>query len=340
MPKRILHVANFNFFRFATSFYASDRKIQNGLIRNGHHVFEFSYREVTRWENPFRTSKFGASKMNARLLETIATYQPELILFGHSETIFPETFRLIRKRFPEIPMALWYVDSFIFPEKKQQLTERAALVDTVFTTTGGELLRSLKTPDNRVAFFPNIADPGIEKSCNFKEKKLPLDFLFCGRDYNPERTKRIRNLMAAVGQLKTETWGCLGNPPLTGQAYYDKLYQAAASLNLSHREDIPFYTSGRMTQLTGCGLLTYTPETPGMERLFSQDEVVYYKSDQDLVDKILYYAKADDERTRIAENGWRKAHTSYSPERVTRFMMETIFSEPYSASYEWLSEVI
>ena len=339
-PIRILHVANHNFFKYGTSFYLTERKIQNGLVRNGHFSFEFSYREVARWENIFRTSKMGLKSMNRRLLEAIEIVRPEVILFGHCELVFPETFHNIRKRTPQTHLALWYADSYVFPKKYKQLSERAALVDTVFTTTGGDLLRSLKKPNNRVAFLPNIADPSIERYRNFEKSDLPLDFIYCGRDYNPERTERLRKLIAALADIRYEVWGCLEKPALTGQAYYDKLSQAAVSLNLSHREDIPFYTSSRLVQLTGCGLLTLCPRTPGMDILFGEDEIVYYQSDEDLIDKILYYIEHSDERRRVAEKGWSRAHTSYSPERVTQFMVETIFHQQYSQDYEWLSEVV
>lgn len=339
-PVRILHVANHNFFKYGSSFYLTERKIQNGLIRNGHFSFEFSYREVARWENFFHSSKMGLKKMNQRLLEAVEIVRPEVILFGHCELVLPETFINIRRQNPHINQALWYADSYVFPQKYKQLSERAALVDTVFTTTGGDLLRSLKKNNNRVAFLPNISDRSIERLRNFEKNDLPVDFIYCGRDYNPERTERLRKVIAALAGIKSEVWGCLGKPALTGQAYYDKLSQAALSLNLSHKDDIPFYTSSRLAQLVGCGLLTLCPKTPGMDILFGEDEVIYYQSDEDLIDKIIYYIGHQEERKRIAEKGWTRAHSSYSPERVTQFMMETIFHQRYSQDYEWLSQVV
>lgn len=336
-PIRILHVGNFNFFRYGTSFYSTDWKIQNGLIRNGHMVFPFCYREVTRWENFFRTSRLGQDRMNKKLLECAEIFQPELILFGHSETVSPETISLLRKRFPQTRFAMWYVDSIAFPEKQQQLKARAERMDWVFVTTGGELLMELKSEGNHVAFFPNIADASIERNRNFEKRRedLKLDFLYCGRDYSKARTSRVKSILENLPDLRREVWGSLGNPPLTGQAYHDKLAEAAMSLNLSHREDIPLYTSGRMTQLTGSGLLTFCPETPGLDILFGGDEVVYYNDDKDLVEKINYYASHDEERMAIAKKGWEKVHGSFNPQRVTRYLLESVFDEPHREPCEW-----
>lgn len=341
MPKRILHVANFNFFRYGTSFYAMDRKIHNGLVQNGHMALEFSYREISRWENFFRTSRMGKGRMNRRLQDAIDIFQPELLLFGHSETVDLATLDGLRRRFPELRFAMWYVDSYVFPDKERQLRERAARMDWVFTTTGGDVLKKLKTQENRVAFFPNIAEFSMEASRNFERSReaLSLDFLYCGRGYSPERTARLAILCSKMGAIRHEVWGCLGRPALTGQAYYEKLSEAACGLNLSHREDIPFYSSDRIAQLTGCGLLTFCPKTPGMDRLFTGEELVYYENDEDLIEKIFFYAREDDLRCQIARKGWERVHGAYNAARVTRFMLEAIWGQPWSSPYEWISEM-
>jgi hypothetical protein len=337
-PKRILHVCNLNLFRYGQSYYSTDWKIRNGLIQNGHHVYDFNYREVARWENIFRTTRFGIGKMNGRLLETIKRYEPDLLLFGHCELVTPDAIGSLRRNFPHMRMAQWYVDSLVYPRKRQELAERSQHLDMVLTTTGGKLLQSLKTEKNRVAFFPNMVDAAIESSRNHERDRLPIDFLFCGRDYDSDRTQRIKQLISRLPELRCEVWGCLGNPPITGRDYYRRLSEASSSLNLSHVEDVPLYTSGRMTQLVGSGVLTFTPETPGMRTLFSPEEVVYYETDDDLVEKIKHYASHQDKRRLIAANGWKRAHVSYNGKRVTRFMLEAIYAEPFSEEYEWRTE--
>ena len=107
------------------------------------------------------------------------------------------------------------------------------------------------------------------------------------------------------------------------------------SLNLSHREDIPMYSSDRIAQLTGCGLLVFCPKTPGMNLLFKENEVVYYDQDDDLIEKIKYYAVHDEERMATAKRGWERAHNSFNSQRVTRYILDTVFNEPHGEAYEW-----
>jgi hypothetical protein len=76
---RILHVANFNTHKYGTDLYATDRKISAGLTRNGHFVYDFSYRDVCRNESLFRTTRLGNSKVNQKLLQACETICPELL---------------------------------------------------------------------------------------------------------------------------------------------------------------------------------------------------------------------------------------------------------------------
>lgn len=45
---KIVHCANFSESKNGDVFYAIDRIISNGLIRNNHFVYNFSYREVSK----------------------------------------------------------------------------------------------------------------------------------------------------------------------------------------------------------------------------------------------------------------------------------------------------
>ena len=106
-------------------------------------------------------------------------------------------------------------------------------------------------------------------------------------------------------------------------------------LNFSHNNSISLYSSDRLAQLAGNGLLTFCPRVPGMETLFAETELVYFDTHEDLIEKIVYFNTHDDERRQIAEKGWHRAHTCYSSERVTQFMIELLFEVPYSSDYEW-----
>ena len=96
----VLHCANFSDKKFGAAYYATDRKISNGLIRNGHMVHDFSYRDVARHQAPMQIKALGIQKMNRRLIETAQAIAPDLLLLGHSELVRNETLIELRRLWP------------------------------------------------------------------------------------------------------------------------------------------------------------------------------------------------------------------------------------------------
>ena len=342
-PLRIVLVASFAYDKYGQRFNVSaDSKIATGLIRCGHAVVPFSYRDVARYEAPLRSKLFGARRMNARLLEMCGHVEPDLVLFGHSEIVRPETLAAIRERLPRVKMALWYQDPLWATEKLGHIHDRLPYLDAVFLSTGGEYRHSFKTADNVVAFFPSPVDAAIERHRGFARTDLPIDLLFCGR-VSKDATDRagfMEQLRQRLAGLRFDANGVFGNPLVFGAGYDKKLATSAMGLNYSRRNDCPLYSSDRLWQLTGNGLLTLTPRVPGMDRLFTEDEVVYFDSIDDLVESAHRYHRDDAARRRVAEAGWKRAQRSFDTRRVATYLIETIYRMPFSEPYEWADQTL
>ena len=56
------------------------------------------------------------------------------------------------------------------------------------------------------------------------------------------------------------------------------------ALNLSRRSDVPLYSSSRIAELMGNGILTLTPRGAGLETLYAEDELVYFDRPADLAE--------------------------------------------------------
>ena len=107
---KIVHCAHFNESKYGEVYYAMDRKVTNGLIRNGYFVYDFSYREIAKNNRKFGIKRFGIDKMNTNLIETCQNIQPQILLLGHSELIYNKTLLQIKKEHPNIKIAIWWVD--------------------------------------------------------------------------------------------------------------------------------------------------------------------------------------------------------------------------------------
>jgi len=334
---RILHVANFNNPKYGTDLYSTDRKISIGLIQNGHFVYDFSYRDICRSESFFRTTKLGTTAVNKRLIDSCNNLHPHLLLLGHSELIEDETLAIIKHRHPDIKIGLWYVDALFHKEKTVHVRKRLQNIDTFFATTSGRYLQEYETTTTRAAFIPNMVTPAIESFQAFDNPSFENDFIFCGRDTNdPERHAFLLALKQKTEkEMRCSFKGCLGNNPITGYAYLYFLSRAKMGLNISRRNDITLYSSDRIVQLTGNGLLTFCPKIPKMNLLFSDREIIYFTDLDDLLPKLVYYHTHTEKRRQIASAGWQRVHSSYSAVRVTRYMLEKLFDQPLSSKYEW-----
>jgi len=325
---RILHCANFSERRNGAAYYAIDRKISNGLIRNHHFVQDFSYRDVARHHSPLRLKKFGIRKMNALLLETARQIQPDLLLLGHSELVSNETLERIRQAHPRCRIAMYWIDWIrTLLRRKAFFEQRLALLDCFFMTTDpAEVDRALATAQAGVNTFylPNICDRSIDTGQAFRVQSYRHDVVFVGR--GTERNDLIDHLSHRMADLNVGIYGQDKQTVVFGRAYLELLAASKIGINYSHANNIPGYSSDRIIQLAANGCLVVTPDTPGMTEYFSRDEVVYFKDLAEMEERIRFYLAHDAARRKLAEASWQRAHLDYESVPVTRNMLARIFT--------------
>jgi len=323
---KIVHVANYELRRNGKAYYNMDYKIHQGLVRNGHFVYPFSLDDLARCNSVFNSKKFSKTKINKKLIDVCKNIKPDLLLIGHPHLISLKTLEEITKVIHGIKIAKWFVDALFYENKINEIKPIISYIDTFFATTDGELLKQFETGQTKAFFIPNMVDSSIEIYKNFESNDLPIDFLFCGTDGGDiERRAFLTSLQKELNFLKSKFVGSLGNAPLFANDYMETLSQTKMALNYSRRNDVELYSSDRIAQLTGNGILTFTPRIPRFEELYSDNEVVYFDDLQDLVSKIRYYHDHPQEAKLIAHNGWIKSHTLFNSTIVTKNMIDKIF---------------
>ena len=341
---RILHIANYSWFSSSRKrsddlarYYSTDRKITNGLIRNGHCVWDFSYRDAARYLSPlWRSKKWGAAKMNASVLALAKQFLPELILLGHGELLRPQTLTALRDMLPSCKIAQWWVDWFM-PHSLSHLRDKQPHLDAFFATTAPSYYRPLLGDKTAPSYYlPNIVDSSMETERAFARSQYDYDVFFAGI-YVPERADILRQI-EQLPNIRAGLFGIGDRPLLGGASLMATIAASRTGLNLSSAIDIPLYSSARLAQLTGNGCLVLTPQTPGMTLLFADDEVAYFDSMEELTAQLARYLGDDAARRRVAEAGWKRAHGSYNERRVTRFIVEAACGGDFSERYEWLGE--
>jgi hypothetical protein len=337
---RVVHAANYQFAKDGLVFFNPDQKLHQGLVQNGCYVYPFSINDRARMLSPTGSKTFGKGRANKALIDTCVNVHPDILMLGHAQYIRKETLEEIRNRVPGIRIGLWYFDAMWVPKNIEHLHERNEFLDAIFATSGGELLRSVSTPDCPAAFIPNPVDPAIERLRTFENLNPEYDVVFFGCDKRaPERKQFLQDLIRALPDARLGIFGSLGNPYAFGHEKELILASSRMALNLNRRNDVELYSSDRIAQLTGNGIVTLTPAGSGLESLYSSDEVVYFDSVDDLAKKVDYLKNHDDEALEIAKAGWKKTHEVYSVASVAAFILGvTMRHESYRLA-EWSDHV-
>jgi len=330
---RIVHCANFQLLRDGEIFYTMDSKISNGLIRNGHYVYDFSYRDIAKESNVFKSKKFGIKKMNERFFDTVKNIKPDILFLGHTELIKLETLEKIKEMLPDIKIVMWWIDWFEPEDKIEHIKNRKHLIDVFFTSVdpslGEKKLTDVQFP---IYFMPNMCDEGIETFKGFEKENYLYDLIYVGRLYNNEKKGFFEN----VKQLKKIKFKHYGKEnPVFGIKYFEELVNAKIGINFSMYNNVAFTTSDRLVHMSGNGLCVMSPRVPKLDILFNEKEIVYFDDFEDFEKKLYYYLKNEDKRKEIAYNGWKKAHEKYNSTRITKYMIECVNGK-FSENYEWL----
>ena len=84
----ILHITNFN-ERHNGRLFNTGRRINNGFIRLGHSVLEFSDRDIVSKGKSIR-DLYGSNTLNDKLVKTCYHFKPDVIVLGHADMISEE----------------------------------------------------------------------------------------------------------------------------------------------------------------------------------------------------------------------------------------------------------
>jgi hypothetical protein len=321
---RIVHAANLQLDKDGAHLWNQDQKIHHGLVRLGHFVYPFSINDRARMLSPTGGKSFGKGRANKALVKSCLNVHPDLLLLGHAQFITAATLREIRRLLPAIRIGLWYVDAMWAPEKIRHLHERVAELDAVCVSTAGPWLEALAVGRCVAGYIPSAVDAGIEchRAYATPPDELLHDLLFFGSDQgDPGRRNFLTELCRRLEGLRVGLYGCLDRPGIFGWEKEEIIRRSKIALNLSRRTDVPLYSSSRIAELMGNGILTLSPRGAGFEELFAADELVQYDDFDDLVAKTRHFAAADAERTAIARRGRERNHRDYNGTEVARFIV-------------------
>ena len=319
------------------------KKFSNGFIRNGHDVLEISDRDYIRNN---RSLNFLSTKNTFQkyLIETFKNYNPDLIFFGHTKNINHETIHNFKNINRNLIVSQWNEDP-VMPSLEYSkdnilnIKRYSDLVDHTFITTHpSELIKQDKNIKNLHFFFIPV-DKNIEF---FDVYKLnPQKDLFYAMSHGVNRAVLkegteddriifLNELVKKIPTIKYDFYGFANKQPIWGNNFFRTLINSKMALNLSRGKPTKYYSSNRIASIMGNGLLTFIDKKVKLDHFFSNKEIVFYNSINDLSEKIKFYAKNDKSRIEIAKKGKKKYFQLFNEKRVAKYIIDISLGGNYN----------
>ncbi len=344
---RILHITNFNERLDGRLFFNTGRRINNGLIRLGHSVLGFSDRDIQKYYKSFNDIK-GSKSLNEKLRKTCYNYKPDLIILGHADLINADQIGELKDDYPNTRFSQWFLDPLNkkgpdFERNKQRILDKIHYMDATFITTCPTALKFL--PIKRNSFYiPNPADDSFETLNNFN-KNCNIDVFFAlshgvhrgvlKTGKIDDRIRFISNLTNITPNVKFDIYGLNKVQPIWADHYFKTIENAKMGLNLSRGAPIKYYSSDRITQIVGNGLVCLIDEKTQYQNFFTDKEMVFYKNSGDLSEKIIKISKDEKLRKNIAKAGKDKYLKYFNSTLVSEYIINKTLNIKSDKKYFW-----
>jgi glycosyltransferase involved in cell wall biosynthesis len=344
---RILHVTNFNERHDGRLYFNTGKRINNGFVRLGHSVLEFSDRDIQRYYKDYKDIS-GAKSLNDKLKKTCYNYKPDLIVLGHADLISPNTLGELKDDYPQLKISQWFLDPLNkngpdYSRNKGRILDKSDFLEANFITTSPDVLKFLPSNVNNF-FIPNPSDNSFEILNNFQEN-CNMDVFFAlshgvhrgilKTGKFDDRSNFIENLVKKTLNVKFDIYGLKKVQPIWADQYFKTIANSKMGLNLSRGTPIKYYSSDRITQIVGNGLVALIDEKTQYDKFFNKNEMVFYKNVDDLSEKILKISKDDKLRRKIARNGKIKYCKYFNSTEIAKYIINKTFDINKKDFFYW-----
>ena len=340
---KIIHITNFNERFDGRLHYNTGKRINNGFIKLGHNVLTVSDRDIINNYKSF-VDPGGIKKLNNKVIESCKNFNPDIIVMGHADNVQTRTLDYLKTKNKNLKICQWFLDPISkygpdYINNKKRLLKSEKFCDASFITTDP---KSIDFNLQNAFYIPNPADDSFEILKNYETN--PHNDLFFAMSHGvhrgilktgkfDEREKLLRKLIINNKEIKFDFYGFEKKQPIWGDDFINTLSNSKMGLNLSRGKPIKYYSSDRLAQLMGNGLLTFIDEKTCYSDFFTNKEIVTYNNYNDLVEKILRYKRNDAERKMIAKNGKLKYLKYFNSTVIAEYIINKTYG--FKKKYYW-----
>ncbi len=340
---KIIHITNFNQRYFGRLHFNTGTRINNGLIRLGHNILSLSDRDLITFSKSIRDYT-GAKYLNNLVEKTINNFKPDLIIFGHADKINSDLLDNMKSKYSNMKIAQWFLDPLSkkgpdYQKNKSRILDKDKLIDASFITTDP---RSIDFNIKNSFFMPNPCDSSLDNLKIYNDK--PHNDVFYAISHGvhrgtlrpgklDERELFIRKLLKICKNVNFDIYGMFNKQPIWGDNFLKILSNSKMGLNLSRGKPVKYYSSDRIAQLIGNGILTFIDRRTQYDDFFEDNEVIFYSDIYDLSEKIKKFSKSDMQWRKIAKRAQKKYHKYFNSSVISKYIIDRSYG--VNSKYYW-----
>jgi len=341
---KILHITNFNERFDGRLHYNTSKRINNGFVRNGHNVLTMSDRDIIYYNKSIIDPK-GIKNFNMKVFNTFLNFKPDLIVLGHADTLLEGTLQKM-KQIKDVKICQWFLDPLIkkgpdYLKNKKRILNLKNFVDKTFLTSDP---RAIDFKIKNSFYIPNPSDISFEMIDNSLQKKNKDLFFAMSHGVHRGKLKKgkfddrenfLYKLKNKLSNIDFDFFGFENKEPLWANEFLDSIKNYDMGLNLSRGKPLKYYSSDRIVQIIGNGLLCLIDEKTQLSNIIPKDCAVYYKDINDLVKKIRFYKDNVELMKRIANKGKKFYNKNYNSSIVSQFIIDVSLNLKNKYKYIW-----
>jgi spore maturation protein CgeB len=293
-----------------------NRYVYHTLVEMGHEVvvFDFSSQGIySRLLKKLSRERF-LGHLDRALLKLVEREKPDLFLtifgFNHGQDV------LRRVKEQGVPTACWWLND---PFQFERSMEKAACYDYYFTNSRGSVPLYAEKGVTNASFLPVGVYPPLHK----KDPQLTKEYDICfAGDYKPVREEVLTAVASKYRLALFGPWRkkLPKDSPLASHIVSDSFFSPEEMVRIFNQSKIvlnihtwlgknEFGINPRIFEANGCGSLQISDFKEEIADFYQEDqEIVIYRSIDELMEKLDYYLANPEQREEIAQRGYQRAH--------------------------------
>ena len=343
---KILHITNFNQRFDGRLHYNTGRRLNNGFVRLGHNVLTVSDRDIINKNKNF-IDYSGKNALQKSIIEAYSNFKADCLILGHADSVTNETLDYLKNLNKNLKISQWFLDPIgkngpDFKKNTNRINHKKDYLDATFLTSDPS---ALSKKINNAYYIPNPCDQSFEVLKNYENDNYNDIFFAMSHGVHRGGLKKgkyddreffINKLINKNRNVNFDIYGMNNVQPVWGDNFLSKISNSSMGLNLSRGEPVKYYSSDRLAQLVGNGLLTFVDIKTKFNHFFSSDQMIFYNDIDDLSNKINKYKKDTKDRKRIAKNGRDFYIKNFNSTIVSDFILSKTLDYKSKYKFVWL----